>query len=261
MPVSENSLPEASPLPEIGRLTLSELLVSLGQGWRDFRASPGFGLFFSGVYVAGGLMLWFLGAGALAWTLAVALGFPLIAPFAAVGLYEVSRRLEAGEELKWSEVLAVVWDERHRQLPWMGAIIIIYFLAWNFIAHLIFGLFLGASAFIDITSSFHMFATREGMTMLAVGTLAGMVLAFLLFSLTVVSLPMLMDREVDFVTAMLFSLRTVRENFAVMLTWAAIIAVLSVLAMMPLFLGLLIVLPLLGHATWHVYRRALYFPL
>ncbi len=260
MPTTDTALPEASPLPEIGRITLRELFVSLKEGWRDFRAGPQYGVFFSAVYVVGGLLLWHLNAGALSWTLALALGFPLVAPFAAVGLYEVSRRLEAQEPLAWSGILSVVRDERHRQLPWMGAIIIIYFLAWNFIAHLIFGLFLGASAFIDITSSFHMFTTRRGMAMLAVGSLAGAALAFLLFSLTVVSLPMLVDREVDFVTAMLVSLRTVRRNLPVMVVWALVIAVATLLALIPAFLGLLVVLPLLGHATWHLYRRALYFP-
>ena len=85
----------------------------------------------------------------------------------------------------------------------------------------------------------------------------GSVLAFLLFSLTVVSLPLVLDREVDFVTAMLTSLRTVRENLFVMWVWAAVIAALSLLALLPWFLGLVVVLPVLGHATWHVYRRAL----
>ncbi len=254
------SAPPPAELPEIGTLTLSELFASLRAGWNDFRRAPQFGIFFSAFYVLGGIALWQFKAGALYWTLALALGFPLIAPFAAVGLYEVSRRLEAGLPLRWGEVLGVVWNERRRQLPWMGAIIIIYFLAWNFIAHLIFGLFLGASAFIDITSSLHTFTTPRGMAMLAVGTAVGAILAFILFSLTVVSLPLLLDLEVDFVTAMILSVQAVRKNLGVMLVWAAIIAGLTLLALLPMFLGLVVVMPLLGHATWHIYRRVLYTP-
>ena len=85
-------------------------------------------------------------------------------------------------------------------------------------------------------------------------------MAFLLFSLTVVSLPLLLEKEIDFVSAMLLSFRTVQENLWPMLLWAAIIAVLTILAMLPAFLGLFVVLPVLGHATWHLYRRALYDP-
>lgn len=241
-----------------GRVTLTELVVSLKAGFADFTRAPAFGLFFAGVYVAIGLFLVWSRAGAFTWTLVVSLGFPLFAPFAAVGLYEVSRRLEAGAALTWREILGVVLAEKDRQIPWMGAIIVIYVLFWTFLGHMIFALFMGPSALINATTSYDMYVTREGLSMLAFGAAVGAILAFALFSLTVVSLPLLLDKEVDFVTAMLTSLKLVRENLGVMLVWAGIIAALLVVAMVPVFLGLFVVLPVLGHATWHLYRRAIY---
>lgn len=256
--VDQGALPPASPLPEIGKVTLSELFSAIRAGWYDFKAAPAFGIFFSSVYVLGGWALFGLGAGTVAWTLALSLGFPLVAPFAAVGLYEVSRRLEANEPLNWREVLGVVISEKDRQIPWMGAIIVIYFLFWTFIAHMIFALFMGPSALINISTSIDAYLTPRGLSMLAVEFVIGGVFAFVLFCLSVVSLPLLLDKELDFVTAMLLSVRTVQKNPVVLLIWAAIIAGLSFLAMLPMFLGLFIVLPVLGHATWHLYRRALY---
>jgi uncharacterized membrane protein len=250
-------LPPASPLPEIGELTIAHLRSALWAGLADFRRAPHFGLFFSAVYVLGGFAMVWLGAGHVTWTLATSLGFPLAAPFAAVGLYEVSRRLETDQPLEWRAVLGVVWAERNRQIPWMGAIIVIYFLFWTFLAHMIFALFMGLSTITNISGSWDMFLTSQGLTMIAVEMAVGGVLAFLLFAMTVMSLPLMLEKEVDFISAMLLSIRTVSENPAVMALWALIIAVLTILALAPYFLGLFIVLPVLGHATWHLYRAGL----
>lgn len=239
-----------------GDLALSDLRGALAAGWRDFRAAPRFGLFFACIYVLGGLVLTGLGAGPLSWTLAMVLGFPLVAPFLAVGLYEVSRRLEAGAPLTWSAVLGVVWAERGRQMPWIGAMILIYLLFWSFLSHMIFALFMGPTALLGPPTDLAVYMAGPGLAMVATQMVVGGAVAFLLFALTVVSLPMLLDREVDFVTAMLRSLALVRENPAVMLVWAGLIGVSLFLAMLPWFLGLLVVLPVLGHASWHLYRRA-----
>lgn len=243
--------------PVVQQLRLSDIGGVLRAGLRDFRRAPQFGLFFSAVYVLGGFLMLWVGAGHVTWTLATSLGFPLIAPFAAAGLYEVSRRMENGQSLSWGGVLSIVWQERNRQLPWLGAIIVIYFLFWTFLAHMIFALFMGLSTMTNVSQSLDVFLTPNGLMMIAVELLVGAALAFLLFSLTVVSLPLVLDREVDFVTAMLVSLQTVRQNLPVMLVWALIIALLSLLAWAPWFLGLMVVLPVLGHATWHLYRKVL----
>jgi uncharacterized membrane protein len=219
-----------------------------------------FGVFFSAFYVAIGLGLTILGASTFVWTLVLALGFPLVAPFAAVGLYEVSRKLETDQPLVWREILGVVIREKDRQIPWIGAILVIVFLFWSFFAHMLFALFMGLSTLTNISSSYEAFLTPTGITMLATQVVVGGAVAFLVFSLTVVSLPLLLEREVDFVTAMLHSMRTVAQSLPVMLLWAAIIATLLFVGMIPYFLGLFVVLPILGHATWHLYRRALYDP-
>lgn len=258
--MTEEQAPAASPLPEIGRVTLGELWICLKEGFVDFLLAPQYGLAFSAVYVVGGFLLVWLGAGTVSWTLTISLGFPLVAPFAAVGLYEVSRRIEAGLPLEWKPVIGVIWQERTRQIPWMGAIIVIYLLFWTFLAHMIFAVFMGLSTAVNVSSSFEMFLTPEGLRMVAAEVIVGAALAYLLFAMTLVSLPLLLEKEIDFVTAMLLSIRTVSENFVVLTIWALIIAVLSILALAPWFLGLMIVLPILGHATWHLYRRALYDP-
>jgi uncharacterized membrane protein len=140
----------------------------------------------------------------------------------------------------------------------MAAVIVVFFLFWNFLSHMIFALFLGKATMTNVTSSLAVFLTPEGMMMLVFGTAVGAIFATLLYALTVVSLPMLLDdREVDFVTAMLTSVALVRENPVVMLGWGAFIAVLLFVGMVPGFLGLFVVLPLLGHASWHLYRRAI----
>jgi len=243
--------------PVVQQITMTDISASLRAGVRDFRRAPQFGLFFSAVYVVGGFVMLWVGAGHVSWTLATSLGFPLFAPFAAAGLYEVSRRMETKEPLEWRSVLGIVWNERTRQLPWLGAIIVIYFLFWTFLAHMIFALFMGLSTMTNVSQSLDVFFTLNGLMMIGVELGVGAVLAFLLFSLTVVSLPLVLDREVDFVTAMLTSMKIVRANLFVMLVWASLIAVLSLLALLPWFLGLMVVLPVLGHATWHLYRRAL----
>ena len=254
---STDTLSGGSARPIVQRLVLADLGAVLRAGFADFRHAPQFGLFFSAVYVLGGFLMLWIGAGHVSWTLATSLGFPLIAPFAAAGLYEVSRRMEKGQALECGAELGNVWHERTRQLHWLGANIVIYFLFWTFLAHMIFALFMGLSTMTNVSQSYEVFLTPIGLTMIAVELAVGAVLAFLLFALTVVSLPLVLHREVDFVTAMLVSLKTVRENLIVMLAWALIIAVLTIFALLPWFLGLMIVLPVLGHATWHLYRRAL----
>ncbi len=250
---------EASAVPQINRIGFGDLWAVVGLGWRDFRTAPVFGLFFSTVFVLGGWIMWYAltGAGQIWWSLVASAGFPIIAPFLACGLYEVSRRIETGLPLGWGAVLGVVWNERNRQIPSMAVVIVVFFLFWNFLGHMIFALFMGLQAMTDISTSFAIFLTPNGLAMLAVGSLIGAVFASVLFSLTVVSLPLLMDRELDFVTAMITSFGTVQVNPTVMLCWGLIIAVAVFVAMVPAFLGLLIVLPVLGHATWHLYRRAL----
>ncbi|MCU0911826.1 MAG: DUF2189 domain-containing protein [Rhodobacteraceae bacterium] len=254
-PVPPHAPPSAPPVA--CPATPEDIRAALAAGWRDFRAAPAFGLFFAGVYVVGGLFLvWVLpGTGRVWMTIPISLGFPLLGPFVAVGLYEVSRRIEAGEPLAWGAVLGVILRQKDRQIPTVAAIIVVFFLFWNFLGHMIFALFLGLTAMTNISTSFEVYLTPNGLAMLAVGTAVGAGFALLLFATQVISLPLLLDREVDFVTAMITSVKAVLASPGVMLGWAALIAATLFVAMLPAFLGLFLALPVLGHASWHLYRR------
>lgn len=244
--------------PEVLRVVPADLTQALSRGWQDFRRAPLAGMGFAAVYVLCGWILTYAltTAGQIWWTLPAAAGFPILGPFVACGFYEISRRLEQGEPLTVRGVLGVIFRQKDRQIPSIAAIVVVFFLFWNFLAHMIFALFLGRSSMTNISSSLEVFGTPEGLAMLATGTAVGALFAGLLFALMVVSLPMLLDREVDFVTAMLTSVDVVRQSPMVLLTWAAGIAAALFAGMLPGFLGLLVVLPVLGHASWHLYRAA-----
>lgn len=255
--MSENLVPGNPPLARANTLSRDDLMAALRAGLSDFKAAPVYGLFFAVFYVLGGLALWFgLGAmGQPVWFIPIAAGFPLFAPFAAVGLYEVSRRLEAGEPLTWAPILGAIKGRGDGQLALMAVTVLIFFGFWIILARGIFAIFMSQSGI--GFSSLGLLWSGAGVSMLLIGTVVGAVVALALFAITVISLPMLLDREIDFVTAMITSVEAVRTNPQVMLIWAAMIAALVFVAMLPLFLGLLVVLPVLGHATWHLYRRSI----
>jgi len=233
-----------------------DLRAAIAAGWADFRAMPVYGLFFALFYMLGGIALYFgmISNGQVVWFIAVAAGFPIFAPFAAIGIYEVSRRREAGQEVGWPAVLGALRGRGNGQLSLMAVTVLIVFGFWVILARGIFAIFFAQSGIGEETLG--MLLSAQGIAMLAVGTLVGALIALGLFSVTVVSLPMLLDRDVDFVTAMIASLEVVRRNRAAMMQWAALIAAVLFVSMLPAFLGLLLALPVLGHATWHLYRRA-----
>lgn len=242
--------------PDMGQASFATLKEALRRALADMKAAPAFGFVFATFYIAFGLILaWITYAtGKTYWLIFAAVGFPLIGPFAAVGLYEVSRRIEQGRAMDIYRIFGVILMQSKRQLPSICAIVIFMFLFWFFIAHMIFALFMGLSTMTNVSSSFEIYLTPNGLMMLAIGTVVGALFALLLFMITVFSLPMLLDREVDFVTAMITSFQTVARNPVPMLAWAVFIAIITFVAMLPGFLGLYFVLPLLGHATWHLYR-------
>lgn len=252
--------PPQSP-PRVRAVAVSDIFAALGEGWRDFLRAPAFGLLFSLFYVFGGIVI-FLQFSVLTkswWMLPFALGFPMLGPFAAVGLYEVSRRLETGQPLDWAGVLGVVIQQRNRQVPSMIVFLVIVFLLWIYLAHLIFALFFGLKSLTNVMTSYDFLLSVDGIVMLAVGAAVGAALSFLIFAASVMGLPLLLDREIDFVSAMIASFRTVSENLFPMLVFGAITAALLFIGMAPFFLGLFVALPLLGHATWRLYRRAIAF--
>lgn len=247
---------QLAPVTVASDLRVRDLRAALAAGWRDFTACPVYGLFFGAIYVVAGLFLYYalFNWGAVVWLIPAAAGFPLLAPFVAVGLYEVSRRRELGLPMSWSVVLGALRGRGDEQILSMGVIVFVAFGFWLMIAHGIFAVFMAESGI--GSESLALFTTTAGIMMLAVGTIVGAIMALAFFAITVMSLPMLVDREADFLTAIIVSLGTVRSNRFVMVTWAVWIAIGLFIAMLPLFLGLLVALPVFGHATWHLYRRA-----
>jgi uncharacterized membrane protein len=237
-------------------LTMADLRSALAAGWQDFRAYPQYGLFFASIYVVAGLFLYFalFTRGEIGWLVPAAAGFPIVAPFIAVGLYEVSRRREAGLPMSWPVILGSLRGRGDDQIISMGVIVFVAFAFWLMIAHGIFAIFLSTSG--SGSESLEFLQTQSGIMMLIVGTIVGAFLAIAFYAITVISLPVLVDRDVDFITAIIVSLAVVRSNTFVMLAWAAIIAVTLFVAMIPAFLGLLIVSPVLAHGTWHLFRRS-----
>ncbi|MCC6304244.1 MAG: DUF2189 domain-containing protein [Rhodobacteraceae bacterium] len=249
----------AGVLPAFRRLGPDDLAAALRAGWADFRRAPRFGLFFAAVFVGGGLAIgWLLAAtGQLWWLIPAAFGFPLVAPFVALGLYEVSRRLAAGEALGWSAVLRAPFRHGNGQIPALAVILLVFFMMWFVVARVVFAVFLGTGGPPNVASDPWVVFAAEMLPLYLVGGAIGAVIALALFATQVISLPLLLDRDVDFVSAMIASVGVVRDNPGPMLRWGLVIAALTVVAMLPAFLGLLLVLPLLGHASWHLYRRAL----
>lgn len=243
--------------PEVRQITFRDVADSLIEGLRDFLAAPLYGAVLGACYCLAGLAVVLsvttFGMSYLAYPLAA--GFALIAPFAAVGLYEVSRKRERGEVATLADIRRAM--TQRSEVGWMAFVTLFIFIMWMYQVRFLMALFFGLNASFTSLSQFMgvVLTTNEGLLFLLIGNVIGALLALVLFSLTVVSFPLLLDRDVDCVTAMVTSVRAVVVSPGPLLGWAFAIVVLMFLAATPFFLGLLIVLPVLGHATWHLYRR------
>lgn len=259
-PAAPSAVAGAPAMPRVNVVSGADVRAALLQGLSDFARAPQYGFVFAAIFAAIGIVIVLaLTRWDMSWMIyPFAIGFPLIGPFAAVGLYEVSRRLQAGEPLSWGAVLGVVWRQRRREVSWMAFVMLFIFWVWMYQIRLLIALFLGRMSFSTLDRFLEIvFTTSQGWLFLAVGHVVGAVIALTLFSITVVSIPLLMERNYDFVTAMITSVKAVVASPVVMLGWGVAVTLAVIGACVPFFLGLLVVLPVLGHATWHLYRRAI----
>ena len=243
--------------PVVRRISATDVTDALGKGLRDFQAMPIYGMLLGAMFAGGGSMAVLtttaFGMSYLSYPLAA--GFVLIGPFAAIFLYELSRRREEGRPIKLVEIGKTVIGRS--EIGWMAFVTIFIFVIWIYQVRLWMVLLLGLHASFASLQQFIavLLTTNEGLVFLLIGNIVGSVLSLVLFSLTVVSFPLLLDRDVDFITAMITSVRAVVMSPLPMIGWAAVIVVLMIVSCLPYFLGLVVTLPILGHTTWHLYRR------
>ncbi|HLO77319.1 MAG TPA: DUF2189 domain-containing protein [Magnetospirillum sp.] len=241
----------AAPRP----ITLDHPWRWLASGWLDMCSEPAVSYVYGAVFAGLGFILLFgLNMMDMAWLiLPLGLGFALVGPAAAVGLYEVSRRLGSGDEVDFAHALGA-FRRNPGQIALVGLFLLIAFIAWVRLAMLEFMLFFGAAPpGLDQVAQTMM--SSAGVPMLLVGAATGAVLAACVFAMTAIAIPMLVDRpECDAVTAMMTSVEVVCRNPRPMALWAFLIGLVTVVGAGLFFVGLVVALPLLGHASWHAYR-------
>lgn len=227
----------------------------LAAGWRDFTKAPAVSLCYGFVFsVAGYIVLYGLYALDMFYlVLPVAAGFTMVGPVAAVGLYDASRRLEAGQTVTCGGALRSFLSHAST-VSAMGLVLMLFLLAWIRVAMLIFALFFGELAIHGDDFIASVFFAPESLPFVVTGTLVGGLLAAAVFAISAISLPMLLDRNVGVPVAVATSIRAVNRNPQAMALWAALIAGFTAFGIATLFVGLAITLPLVGHASWHAYR-------
>lgn len=253
------SVESTSAAPSVRRLDLSDLRWALARGMEDFAASRSDVILICVIYPLLGLLLARLAFGyeMLPLVFPLASGFALVGPLAAVGLNEMSRRREQGLSAGWADAFRVFQSPSIHGIVLLGAVLILMFLFWLLLSNGIYNLTLGPKPPASLGQFAHdVVATHAGWMMAIVGIGSGFVFAVVALTISVVSFPMLLDRDVSLETAVRTSVQVVAVNPFTMAVWGLIIAASLVIGSIPLLLGLIFVMPVLGHATWHLYRRA-----
>lgn len=243
--------------PKVATIQIADLRAILAKGVEDFNARPTHAIFLVAIYPIVAVILARLTSGYQMLPLFFPLlsGFALLGPIAATGLYELSKRREKGEPVAWWHAFTVLRSPNIGALVIMGVLPAAIFLVWLQTALMIYQLFFPQTVPHSITEfTNQIFLTQAGWGLILVGCGAGFVFAVIVLTISVVSLPMLLDREVGIVTAMATSVRVVLANPVPMAAWGMIVVAGLVLGSLPFFAGLAVSLPILGHATWHLYR-------
>jgi uncharacterized membrane protein len=244
--------------PVVRRITASDLLQSLTHGYDDFAAMPSHAIFLCVIYPLLGLLLIAVTLGySMPLAFPLAAGFALIGPLAAIGLYELSRRREAGLDCSVSHVLDLLHSPSLAAIVALGLLLMTIFLIWLAVAVAIYVANFGYGGPTSIRQFVDgLFNTSSGWNLIIVGTGVGFLFAVLTLTISAVSFPLLLDRDVGAAVALLTSIRVVATNPVTMALWGLIVSVLLVIGSVAFLLGLTVVIPVLGHATWHLYRKA-----
>ncbi len=237
-----------------------DCFAALREGLEDFVSMPTYPIFVGIFYAIAGIALIGLTSfrSSLQLVFPFAAGFALVGPFFAIGLYEMSRRREAGLSASWRDAFAVFHSPALPSIIALGVGLLAVFAAWISIADILYGWLYGPTppaAALPFLAD--VLTTARGWTLIVVGFLVGFCFAALALCLTVVSFPLMLDRDVGLVPAVVASLRTARDNPGAVALWGLIVAAALVVGSAPLFIGLALVMPVLGHATWRLYRRAI----
>lgn len=244
--------------PTVRTIGVGDLLEALRLGWRDFWRKPSHLVFLGLIYPLAGAAIGLWTSGSNAWPLLFPLisGFALIGPIAALPIYEMSRRQELGLDANWGSALRVLRSPAMPSIIAVGVLLLGIFTAWLLVAQYLYeSLFgLGSPAtLVDFVRQ--VFNTAPGQSLMIWGNLAGLCFAAMTLACAVISVPLLVDRDVGAAIAIQTSIRATLRNPVVIAVWGVIVAVLLVLGSLPFLVGLAIVVPVLGHATWHLYRR------
>ena len=250
-------------IPEVRRLTLRDLFAALRSGWRDFWQRPSHLVFLGLIYPVVGAALALWSSGNNSWPLLFPLitGFALIGPFAALPIYEMSRRQEMGLDTHWRAAFDVFRTPAFASIAALGVWLMIVFTVWLMTAQFLYESLYGPGSPPSLAAFFdEVFNTPQGQTLMLWGNLIGFGFAVVALATAVVSIPLLLDRDVGTAVAVQTSVRVVLRNPVIIAVWGLLVVLVLLLGALPLLVGLAIAVPLLGHATWHLYRRAVVPP-